>query len=104
MTAPTDPQPDLTRSTTLNEVVEALMLSYPKDERTQHIDASFLPSRDEAIRIIELLRRIVFPGFFDKQRVTSDNVRSHIGELLAELDEALYEQVRQSLRAPIRMH
>jgi serine O-acetyltransferase len=74
------------------------MASYPKDPRTQHIDATFLPSRDEAIRIIELLRRIVFPGFFDNRRITSDNVRFHIGELLTELDEALYEQIRQSLR------
>lgn len=92
------PQTDLTRSTQLETVVDALLRSYPKDPRTQHIDASFLPSRDEAIRIIELLRRIVFPGFFDKRRITSDNVRFHIGELLAELDEVLYEQVRQSLR------
>ena len=98
MPTPTNPQPDLTRSTRLNEVVDALMDSYPKDPRTQHIDAIFLPSRDEAIRIIELLRRIVFPGFFDQRRITSDNVRFHIGDLLAELDEALYEQVRQSLR------
>ena len=98
MPTPTDPQPDLTRSHQIDQVVDALMQSYPKDERTQHIDASFLPSRDEAIRIIELLRRIVFPGFFDKRRITSDNVRFHIGELLNELDEVLYEQVRQSLR------
>ncbi|MBX2851588.1 MAG: serine O-acetyltransferase [Phycisphaeraceae bacterium] len=98
MPAPTDPQPDLTRSTRLKEVVDELLDSYPKDPRTQHIDATFLPSRDEAIRIIELLRKIVFPGFFDRRRITSDNVRFHIGELLAEVDEVLYEQVRQSLR------
>jgi serine O-acetyltransferase len=89
---------DLTRSTKLEQVVDALMQSYPTDPRTQHIDASFLPSRDEAIRIIELLRRIVFPGFFDKRRVTSSNVRFHVGDLLAEVDEALYDQIRQSLR------
>ncbi|MFK7789258.1 MAG: serine acetyltransferase, partial [Phycisphaeraceae bacterium] len=98
MTTPTDPQPDLTRSTQLDQVVDALMQSYPIDPRTQHIDASFLPSRDEAIRIIELLRRIVFPGFFDKDRLTSGNVKAHISDLLADLDQALYEQVRQSLR------
>lgn len=98
MTSPTQPQPDLTRSTRLDQVVDALLESYPIDPLTQHIDASFLPSRDEAIRIIELLRRIVFPGFFDEKRLTSDSVKGHISELLAELDRALYEQVRQSLR------
>lgn len=98
MSTPTDPHANLTRSTKLKDVVDALMESYPKNPRTQHIDATFLPSRDEAIRIIELLRKIVFPGFFDSRRITSDNVRFHIGELLAEVDEALYDQVRQSLR------
>ncbi|MEM6260594.1 MAG: serine O-acetyltransferase EpsC [Planctomycetota bacterium] len=98
MSAAPDPQPDLTRSTKLSDVVDALMASYPRDPRTQHIDATFLPSRDEAIRMIELLRKIVFPGFFDHRRITSDNVRFHIGELLAQVDEALYDQVRQSLR------
>ena len=98
MATPQEPQPDLTRSSKLDEVVDALLESYPKDQRTQHIDATFLPSREQAIRIIELGRRIVFPGFFDSRRVTSDNVRFHVGELLGELDEVLYEQVRQSLR------
>ena len=98
MPSPPEPNTDLTRSSQLDKVVDALMDSYPKDPKTQHIDATFLPSREEAIRIIELLRRIVFPGFFDKRRITSDNVRFHIGELLSELDEVLYEQVRQSLR------
>lgn len=98
MSNPTEPQPDLTQSTKLNNVADALIQSYPKDPRTQHIDAIFLPSRDEAIRIIELLRRIVFPGFFDPQRITSNNVRTHIASLLTELDQALYEQVRQAMR------
>ena len=98
MPAPTEPNTDLTRSTQLDRVIDALLASYPNDPRTQHIDAIFLPSRDEAIRIIELARRIVFPGFFDKRRITSDNVRFHIGELLNELDEVLYDQVRQALR------
>jgi len=98
MAPPPDHNTDLTRSNQIDKVVDALMDSYPKDAKTQHIDATFLPSREEAIRIIELLRRIVFPGFFDKRRITSDNVRFHIGELLSELDEVLYEQVRQSLR------
>ncbi len=92
------PRTDLTRSTRLEQVVDALLETYPEDERTQHIDATFLPSRAEAIRIIELGRRIVFPGFFDERRITSDNVRFHVGELLNELDEVLYEQVRQALR------
>ena len=98
MPLPDQPQPDLTRSTRLDETVDALMASYPKDPRTEHIDATFLPSRALTIQIVEILRRIAFPGFFDKRRITSENLRFHIGELLGQLDEMLYDQVRQSLR------
>ncbi|MFN3168911.1 MAG: serine O-acetyltransferase EpsC [Phycisphaeraceae bacterium] len=98
MPGSTQPNTDPARSTQLDPIVDALLASYPKDPRTQHIDATFLPSRDEAIRIIELARRLIFPGFFDKRRITSDNARFHVGELIGELDEVLYDQIRQSIR------
>jgi len=98
MPQPHAPHPDHARTGRLDQVTDALLGSYPLDPRTEHIDATFLPSRAQAIRIIELLRRLVFPGFFDGQRITSDNIRAHVADLLAELDTALFDQVRQSLR------
>ncbi|MEM9414455.1 MAG: serine O-acetyltransferase EpsC [Planctomycetota bacterium] len=92
------PPADLKRSAHLDHVVDALVASYPGDGRTQHIDATFLPSRARTVQCIELTRKIVFPGFFDEERLTSDRVRYHVGSLVAELDTLLYEQVRQSLR------
>ena len=81
----------------LESLVDSLVASYGEDARTSHIDATFLPSRARCIEIIELLRRIIFPGFFDDRRVTSANVRFHIGELLSQLHEALHDQIFQSL-------
>lgn len=92
------PPSNLARSAHLDQVVESLVSSYPGDDRTQHIDATFLPSRARAVQCIELVRKIVFPGFFDDERLTSDRVRYHVGNLAAELDSLLYDQVRQSLR------
>lgn len=91
---PTDAAP----AADLASVVDALLSSYPKDGRTQHIDATFLPSRARAVECIELIRRIVFPGFFDEQRLTSDRLREHIASLASQLDALLYDQIRQSLR------
>jgi len=79
------------------EVVDALVASYPDDRQMHHIDATFLPNRAQAISIIEQMRRVMFPGFFDERRVTTDNVRYHAGDLLSNIDEMLYEQIRQSL-------
>ncbi len=82
----------------LEELVERILTSYQADDRTQHIDATFMPSRDKAIQILDLMRRLVFPGFFDEQRVTSSSARIHVGDLLHRVRSLLYEQVRQAIR------
>ena len=82
----------------MNDLVEALVENYQEDDRTHHLDATFLPSRARTIEILRLLRQITFPGFFDENRVTSQNVRFHTGELLTQIRDLLYEQVRQALR------
>lgn len=92
MTAETSNKKDLA------QLVEQVVASYRTDDRTEHLDSPFLPSRARTIEIIELLRRIMFPGFFDDHKITSENVRFHVGELLDQVDELLYDQVRASLR------
>jgi len=89
---------DLHQSKLLDAVLEAVVATDPLDKRTSHIDATFLPSRAKAVELIELVRRVVFPGFFDTQRVTRQNVNAHIGGLLKQVDALLFDQIRQSLR------
>lgn len=83
---------------TLADLVERLVESYHADGRTHHLDATFLPNRDKCIQIIELLRRVIFPGFFDEHRLTSESVRIHVGGLLSRIQAMLYEQIREALR------
>lgn len=80
------------------QLVDDLLVSFAADQRTQHIDSVFLPSRTKTIELLEMLRCIAFPGFFDEHRITSDNVRDHVSTLLRRIHEKLYEQVRQALR------
>jgi serine O-acetyltransferase len=82
----------------LAPIIDQLVASYRSDPRTEHLDATFLPSRARAITIIELLRRITFPGFFDEQRVCEDNLRECVIDRLSALDRELYEEIRQALR------
>lgn len=91
------PQP-VTPAEALEKLVARIVDSYHADPRTQHLDAIFLPSRAEAVDVIELLRRLVFPGFFDAQRLTSQNIHYHVGELVSQVRDKLYEQTRQALR------
>jgi serine O-acetyltransferase len=89
---------DARRLPEVAKAVDRLVDSYRADDRTRHLDSPFLPSRAHTIACIELLRRVVFPGYFEDRRLTSDNVRDHTAELVAQLYSELHEQVRQSLR------
>src|SRR5947209_16537364 len=78
----------------LPAVVESIVKSVSAEPRMQHLNRVLLPSRDTIIEIIKKLRQLVFPGYFGKQGLTSDNVSFFIGELIVELTDLLYEQVR----------
>ncbi|HEX4796010.1 MAG TPA: hypothetical protein VH370_19640, partial [Humisphaera sp.] len=82
----------------LPAVVESIVKSVSAEPRMQHLNRVLLPSRDTIIEIIKKLRQLVFPGYFGKQGLTSDNVSFFIGELIVELTDLLYEQVRCCLR------
>lgn len=79
-------------------IVDALVKSVQAEPRTQHLNRVYLPSRDIIVECIEKLRQLVFPGYFGKQGLTSENLPYRIGELAIELADALYEQVRCCLR------
>src|SRR5690349_11250529 len=95
---PASPQLAPDTSPPLDDLVRRIVESYHADRRTQHLGSTFLPSRARTIEIVELLRRVIFPGFFDEQRLTAESVHFHAGELLGRVREAAYEQVRQALR------
>jgi serine O-acetyltransferase len=79
-------------------VVESIVRSVTAEPRMQHLNRVLLPNRDAIIECIRLLRQIVFPGYFGKQGLTTQNVPFRIGELVIELTDLLYEQVRCCLR------
>lgn len=81
-----------------DELTRQVVDSYHADDRLQHLDATFLPNRARVVEAVEVLRRVVFPGFFDDVRITSDNVQDHTRRLLAQLHHLLYEQIHQTLR------
>ena len=82
----------------LPQVVERIVASVLEEPRTQHLNRVLLPSRDVIIDCIKRLRQVLFPGYFGQQGLTADNVTFRIGELLVELSDMLYEQVRYCLR------
>jgi serine O-acetyltransferase len=82
----------------LPAVVDSLAKSILAEPRLQHLNRVFLPNREVIIASIGLLRQIVFTGYFGEQGLTSENVSKRMTELVTELTEMLYEQVRCCLR------
>lgn len=82
----------------LPAVVDALVKSIVAEPKMQHLNRVFLPNRDAIIRAIEILRLVIYPGYFGTQGLTSDNITERMSALMAELGEILYEQVRCCLR------
>ncbi len=82
----------------LPAVVDRIVQSIQADERTRHLNRVLLPSRDEVVSAVGLLRELAFPGYFGKQGLTSANLSYHAGELINGLSDLLYHQVRHSLR------
>jgi serine O-acetyltransferase len=79
----------------VNGIVRNVVDQHP---HLQHLNRVYLPARDEIVGAIEKLRQLLFPGYFGKQGLTTDNVPFRLGELVIELADTLYEQVRFCLR------
>src|SRR5688500_1292108 len=79
-------------------VVDAIVRSMLSEPKLQHLNRVYLPSRDVIIECIRKLRQLIFPGYFGKQGLTRENITYRIGELVIELTDLLYEQVRCCLR------
>ena len=82
----------------LPTTVEKIVASITTEPRLQHLNRVFLPNRDAIVESIQLLRQLVFPGYFGKQGLTTANLPFRIGEIVLEVSDLLYEQVRCCLR------
>lgn len=82
----------------LPAVVQRLAQSVHALPEMQHLNRVYLPDRDSIIASIKLLRQLVFPGYFGGQGLTSANLPFRIGEIVMDVTDLLYEQVRCCLR------
>jgi serine O-acetyltransferase len=78
-------------------IVEALLESITSDHRISHLSAAPLPSRDKIVDLLNLLRDLVFPGFFTWRQLRLDSLVPEIGRLVAHARQQLETQVRAVL-------
>lgn len=64
----------------------------------RRLNRGVLPSRDNAEVFLEKLLQLIFPGYFGRQGLTTENIPFRVGELVIELSDSLYDHVRFCLR------
>lgn len=79
---------------TLGGVVDALCdVDGNRWARADWTDPRGLPSRDKLIRFVDLMKMVLFPGYFGTADLSRDSLRYHVGSALDEAMQILHEQI-----------
>ncbi len=82
----------------LPAVTRALVESIHDVPDLHRLGQAYLPNRDTVQRSVETLLQLVFPGYFGRQGLTEAMLPFHVGELVGQLFDELYEPIRYCLR------
>ncbi len=83
--------------TELDTITHEILTSYATNEDTQRIGEAFLPSRQKIVDILGEVRQLLFPGFFGLKELSQENIKFHVGNLVAKLADSLGEQIMHCL-------
>ena len=75
----------------LNYLISGIISSYEENSKTPR----YLPDKAEVIHLVEILQRILFPGYFDEDDY--DDPKEHVGNLLSEASDILQKQICRAL-------
>jgi len=62
-----------------------------------HSRSAAMPSRDELVKIMELIRAVIFPGYFLESDINAANISFYTGAKLDKILTDLKEQIRRGL-------
>lgn len=79
------------------KMIQGILDSYQEHEMTVRIDEENIINKEIVIEIIEELRKVLFPGYFDQNRVRSEYVRYLVGQRIEFIQYHLKKQVARAL-------
>jgi serine O-acetyltransferase len=79
-------------------VAEQLIGHCNDTECYTHINYEPIPSQESVIEIVDKCREILFPGYFDRQRLDPVNLRYVMGQNATALFDMLSEQISSGIR------
>ena len=87
----------------LRELSDRLVRSIAGEPRIRHVGAALLPSNEEVARSVELLRDLIFPGYFGLRTTQEAELRVEIDRIVAELWPLLTRQISGALRYELHL-
>ena len=94
MTALATPTPE---ATALERLRDELLASYLGDERAQRISRRYLPSREAIVEILECVLDLMYPGYFGRRDLNSDNLAAHVAQAVAALAPKVEREMEHCL-------
>ncbi len=82
---------------TLDKIKADLLRSYTEDGGINHLDGANLPSEAAVDALARGFMHLLFPGFFEKQPPSRDEVDSLVGGQLAEIERSLRSEIAKAL-------
>ncbi|MBM9512406.1 serine O-acetyltransferase [Desulfogranum marinum] len=79
-------------------VVEELAEEFKSGRFTSHIEPVPIPSKEEVIKLVEQVQRILFPGYFTSMILRPENLEYYLGQQLSLLYENLARQISSAIR------
>ena len=79
------------------KMIQGILDSYREHEMTVRIDEENIINKEIVIEIIEELRKVLFPGYFDQNRVRSEYVKYLVGQRIEFIQYHLKKQVARAL-------
>ncbi len=80
----------------LSEITGKLVDSFHKVGGINHLDGVNLPSREAIVDITRDLLRLVFPGFYDKEPIHSNEVAGYTAKLVAVVARGLEKELKKA--------
>ena len=85
------------REKEISAIVASLVGSYERHSGGGRLFPHFLPNMGEVVEIVGLLRKIVFPGYFEKEGLGEPYVAFSVAGLVIEAQERLRTQICRAL-------
>jgi serine O-acetyltransferase len=97
MKAVAHPPSPASNKAALEKLTGEFLDSYMGDERARRISRRYLPSREAIVEILESVLDLMYPGYFGRRDLSSDNLRTHVAHSVAVLFPKLEREMEHCL-------